>query len=65
MIFFMGRPQLGDLEAGIVAAAFGAPLAVITGGIATIFLVGLTACLIPQVRQYQENLVGTSLGGTQ
>src|SRR3712207_9317008 len=26
MIFFMGGPQLGELEAGLVAAAAGAPL---------------------------------------
>ena len=33
MIFFMGGPQLGELEAGAVASLIGAPLAVITGGI--------------------------------
>ena len=32
MIFFMGGPQLGELEAGLVAAAVGAPLSVIIGG---------------------------------
>ncbi len=33
MIFFMGGPQLGELEAGVVASAFGAPFAVVSGGI--------------------------------
>jgi MFS family permease len=33
MIFFMGGPQLGELEAGTVAALFGAPLSVVTGGV--------------------------------
>ncbi len=33
MIFFMGGPQLGELESGVVASAFGAPLSVISGGI--------------------------------
>lgn len=33
MIFFMGGPQLGELEAGAVANAFGAPISVISGGI--------------------------------
>jgi MFS family permease len=56
MIFFMGGPQLGDLEAGVVAAAFGAPLSVISGGIATVLIVGLTAWFIPQVRRYRENV---------
>jgi MFS family permease len=33
MIFFMGGPQLGELEAGTVAALIGAPLSVVTGGV--------------------------------
>ena len=33
MIFFMGGPQLGELEAGLVAHAFGAPASVVVGGI--------------------------------
>jgi MFS family permease len=33
MIFFMGGPQLGELEAGLVAAALGAPFSVVLGGI--------------------------------
>ncbi|MGH9914893.1 MAG: MFS transporter, partial [Pyrinomonadaceae bacterium] len=33
MIFFMGGPQLGELEAGLVAQFAGAPFSVITGGI--------------------------------
>jgi MFS family permease len=32
MIFFMGGPQLGELEAGLVAAAWGAPFSVVLGG---------------------------------
>jgi MFS family permease len=52
MIFFMGGPQLGNLEAGLVAAAFGAPFSVISGGVATVIVVALIAWLIPQVRRY-------------
>jgi MFS family permease len=52
MIFFQGGPQLGNLEAGIAAALFGAPFAVISGGIATVLLVGVTAWLVPQLREY-------------
>jgi len=33
MIFFMGGPQLGELEAGALAALFGAPFSVVTGGV--------------------------------
>lgn len=35
-IFFQGGPQLGEIEAGAVAQFFGAPFAVITGGIGCI-----------------------------
>lgn len=33
MVFFMGGPQLGEVEAGVVAAFIGAPLSVVMGGI--------------------------------
>jgi MFS family permease len=36
MIFFMGGPQLGEMEAGAAAALIGAQLSVITGGIGCI-----------------------------
>ncbi len=54
MIFFMGGPQLGNLEAGVVAALFGAPFSVISGGIATVIAVIAVAWLVPQLRHYQN-----------
>ncbi len=45
MVFFMGGPQLGEVEAGIVASLIGAPLAVATGGAGS-----LLAALIAGVR---------------
>jgi MFS family permease len=38
-IFFMGGPQLGEIEAGLVAQAFGTPWAIITGGLGCILAV--------------------------
>ena len=52
MIFFMGGPQLGNLEAGLAAAAFGAPFAVISGGVATVIVTALVAWLVPQLRNH-------------
>jgi len=52
-IFFMGGPQLGELEAGVVAQFFGAPLAVITGGIGCILAVAWIARRWPMLRNYQ------------
>lgn len=42
MIFFMGGPQLGELESGALAALIGAPLAVASGGIGCIVAVILS-----------------------
>jgi len=52
MMFFMGGPQLGELEAGLVAAAFGVPFAVVTGGLATVVLTALIAWRFPKLRRF-------------
>jgi len=39
MIFFMGGPQLGEFEAGAVAALIGATLSVLTGGVGCLIAV--------------------------
>jgi len=36
MIFFQGGPQLGEMEAGVVAQLLGAPFAIVSGGIACV-----------------------------
>lgn len=51
-IFFMGGPQLGEVEAGAVAQLFGAPFAVVSGGIGCILAVGLIARRWPQLRSF-------------
>ncbi|GAP12135.1 arabinose efflux permease [Bellilinea caldifistulae] len=51
-IFFMGGPQLGEIEAGLVAQAFGVPTAIITGGIGCILAVGLITWRWPQLRRF-------------
>ena len=54
MIFFMGGPQLGELEAGLVAAAFGTPVSIFTGGLATVLLTGWIAWKYPSLREYRS-----------
>jgi MFS family permease len=54
MVFFMGGPQLGELEAGLVAQAFGAPLSVITGGLGCMIAVLWTAWRTPALRRYRR-----------
>jgi MFS family permease len=41
MMFFMGGPQFGELEAGALAALIGAQLSVVTGGIGCLVAVGI------------------------
>ncbi len=52
MIFFMGGPQLGNLEAGLLAAAVGAPASIVIGGAATMLVAAWTAWRFPQLREY-------------
>jgi MFS family permease len=51
-IFFQGGPQLGEIEAGAMAQLFGAPVAIISGGIGCILAVLLIARKWPQLRAY-------------
>ncbi|MDT4952116.1 MAG: hypothetical protein QOJ02_254 [Acidobacteriota bacterium] len=43
MIFFMGGPQLGEMEAGVLARLAGAPLSVMLGGVGCLIAVVLAA----------------------
>jgi MFS family permease len=54
MMFFMGGPQLGELEAGLLAAAFGVPFAIFTGGVATVLLTLLVAWKYPILRRFDQ-----------
>jgi MFS family permease len=51
-IFFMGGPQLGEVEAGVAAQLFGAPFAIISGGVGCILAVIWIARKWPQLRMY-------------
>ena len=51
-IFFMGGPQLGEIEAGAVAQFFGIPFAIISGGVGTILGVWLVASIWPTLTRY-------------
>jgi MFS family permease len=53
MIFFMGGPQLGELEAGLLAAAVGAPLSVVVGGIGSLVAVALAAVKAKELLRYK------------
>ena len=51
-IFFQGGPQLGEVEAGVVAQLLGAPFAIISGGIGCIVGMGLIIRKWPFLLKY-------------
>ena len=51
-IFFQGGPQLGEVEAGLVAQFFGAPFAIISGGVGCILGVLWISRRWPQLTTY-------------
>lgn len=53
MIFFMGGPQLGEMEAGVVAKLIGAPLSVVTGGIGCLVAVVLASQMATKLLGYE------------
>jgi hypothetical protein len=52
-IFFWGGPQLGELEAGLVAQLWGAPLSVVTGGLGCLLAVAWVRLRFPQLIHYR------------
>jgi hypothetical protein len=61
MVFFMGGPQLGEMEAGVVANWFGAAWSVITGGFGCILATAWVAKQTPELRNYRrtsEKIIG-------
>jgi MFS family permease len=59
MLFFIGGPQLGEVEAGFVAslfasAAVGVTVSIVSGGLATLVGVAVVAAATPAVRRYVQ-----------
>jgi MFS family permease len=53
-MFFIGGPQLGEIEAGLAAQVWGAPFAVVSGGVLCILSVWWLARRWPQLRAYSH-----------
>jgi MFS family permease len=54
-IFFQGGPQLGEVEAGVVAQLFGVPFCLISGGLGCIVGLFLISLRWPQLRRYDRD----------
>ena len=55
MVFFLGGPQLGELEAGAVANWLGATFSVVSGGIGCLIATGWVASSTPALRHYRAD----------
>jgi MFS family permease len=54
MVFLLGGPQLGELEAGLVANWWGPVLSVVTGGIGSLVVTAWIAASTPALRRYRR-----------
>jgi len=54
MIFYLGGPQLGEVESGILASLIGSPYTVVIGGIATIIATVFFTLRIPELLEYES-----------
>jgi MFS family permease len=54
MVFFMGGPQLGELEAGSLAALLGAPISVVVGGAGSLIVAIIAAVRAKTLVQYDK-----------
>jgi MFS family permease len=52
-IFTSSGPQLGQFESGVVAAWLGTEASAMTGGLATLGILGLVAAVFPKVRRFK------------
>lgn len=65
-IFFMGGPQLGEVESGLAAELFTTGPAIVIGGVGCLIAVGAIALIYPQMRNYSGDepvLAGASATG--
>ena len=53
MMFFMGGPQLGELEAGSLAAVIGAPLSVVIGGVGSLTCAAIAAVKSKSLMEFE------------
>jgi len=61
-MFFMGGPQLGEVEAGVVAQMFGVPFAILSGGVGCLLATLVIVRIWPQLLRYNgdEPLLATA-----
>lgn len=53
-MFFIGGPQLGELEAGLVAGLTSVPFSITSGGVACLLMVFVVALRVPSLAHYRH-----------
>lgn len=61
MIFFMGGPQLGELEAGLVGNWLGAVFSVVSGGVGCMITTAWIVATTPALRAYRREEPGVAI----
>jgi len=56
MISYLSGPKLGDVEAGLVAAAFGVTASVVSGGVLCLFAVSACCLGLPKFWRYRSSI---------
>jgi hypothetical protein len=54
MVFFMGGPQLGELEAGLLANWLGPVVSVVSGGVGCLLATACVAASTPSLLDYRR-----------
>src|SRR6185437_204368 len=62
MIFFIGGPQLGEFEAGLVSGAVGPRFSVSSGGVACVLAAVVAALAVPSLRRLTSSDYGVDSG---
>jgi len=55
MLFYMGGPQLGELEAGLAATVIGLGPSIVLGGIGVMVVTGVIGVFVPSLRNYDRD----------
>lgn len=55
MISYLSGPKLGDTEAGLVAAAFGVTVSIVSGGVMCVAAVGICCYFLPKFWHYHSD----------
>jgi MFS family permease len=54
MMFYMGGPQLGEFEAGVVASLLGLGPSVVLGGVGVLLATAIVGYMVPSLRNYES-----------